>query len=383
MGSRTFYWVYPFILGGFYLGLKIVQKELSQEISESSKNSNSSEITPEIFNDCNLLTAFMLSLAELLFIPLLLLEKMFMVSKKNIQKAKGMYVVRNSKCSKKKLGLFGIVILIDSLSLLLNTFTKVRTIISYDLIYKAVFIIFSTLFSKLFLKLNYHRHHVLGSFIIFLFIFILTCIEFLTEELGDKIQIIILILLTIIVQVASAVQEVSEKYLMEFEFMSPFLIVGISGVIPALVYGIILFYRIIIAKQFNIYLSKPELLFSLLFAFYWFFSLGRIRTNQRYSPTHRGFAELMGVMIYLIYELLSSEENEKKQIVLYVLCFIFIWIGALIYWEFIAVPCYNLDKYVTKNIKNRLILEEKENIQESLTLLSSSKFDHTSTVDIE
>ena len=382
MGSRTFYWVYPFILGGFYLGLKIVQKMLSQEISESSKNSKSSEITPEIFNDHNLLTAFMLSLAELFFIPLLLLEKMFMTSKRNIQKTKGIYVVRNSKCSKKKLGLFGIVILIDSLSLLLNTFTKARTMFSYDLIYKAVFIIFSTLFSKLFLKLNYHRHHVLGSFIIFLFIFILTCIDFFTEEHEDKIQVIILILLTIIVQVASAVQEVSEKYLMEFEFMSPFLIVGISGVIPALVYGIILFYRII-TKQFTIYLSQPELLFGLLFAFYWFFSLGRIRTNQRYSPTHRGFAELMGVMIYLIYDLFSSEENKQKQIVLYVLFFIFIWIGALIYWEFIAIPCYNLDKYVTKNITNRLILEEKENTQDSLTLLSSNEFDHTNMADTE
>jgi hypothetical protein len=232
------------------------------------------------------------------------------------------------------------------------------------------------------MKLNYYRHHFLGSFIIFFFIVILTCIEFLTKDPGDKNQIIILILLTVIVQVAPAVQEVSEKYLMEFEFMSPFLIVGISGVIPALVYGIILFYRII-TKQFTIYLSQPELLFGLLFAFYWFFSLGRIRTNQRYSPTHRGFAELMGVMIYLIYDLFSSEENKQKQIVLYVLFFIFIWIGALIYWEFIAIPCYNLDKYVTKNITNRLILEEKENTQDSLTLLSSNEFDHTNMADTE
>ena len=205
----------------------------------------------------------------------------------------------------------------------------------------------------------------------------------MTEELGDKTQIIILILLTIIVQVASAVQEVSEKYLMEFEFISPFLIVGVSGVIPALVYGIILFYRIIIAKQFSINLSQPKLLFGLLFAFYWFFSFGRIRTNQRYSPTHRGFAELMCVMIYLIYEIFSSQENKEKQIVLYVLCFVFIWIGALIYWEFIAVPCYNLDKYVTKNIKNRLNLEEEQNIQESLTILPFNKLEETSTGDIE
>ena len=214
--------------------------------------------------------------------------------------------VYNCISSKKKVGLFCIVILIDSLSLLLNTFTKARALISYDLTYKAVFILFSTLFSKKFLKLNYHRHHFLGSFIIIFFIVILTCIEFLTKDPGDKNQIIILILLTVIVQVASAVQEVSEKYLMEFEFMSPFLIVGIPGAVSALVYGIILFYRIIISKQFTVDLSQRELLFCLLFLFYWFFSLGRIRTNQIYSPTHRGFAELMGIMIYFIIELFSS-----------------------------------------------------------------------------
>ena len=381
MGNRTFYWVYPFILGGFYFGLKIVQKELSQEISNSSKNSKSSEITPEIFNDYNLFTAFMLSLAEVLFIMLLILEKRSTISKRNIQKSNELKEVYNYICSKKKLGLFCIVILIDSLSLLLNTFTKARTLISYDLTYKAVFIIFSTLFSKQFLKLNYHRHHFLGSFIIFLFILILTCIDFFTKIKEGRSQIIILILLTVIVQVASAVQEVSEKYLMEFEFMSPFLIVGISGAVSVFVYGIILFYRVIVSKQFALDLSRQRRLFfffCLLFVFYWFFSLGRIKTNQIYSPTHRGFAELMGIMIYFIIELFSSQNNIT---VLYVICFIFIWIGSLIYWEFFAVPCYNMDKYVTKNIKNRLTIEE-ESIKENLHLRPLNKFDHSSIIDV-
>lgn len=106
------------------------------------------------------------------------------------------------------------------------------------------------------------------------------------------------------------------------------MIVGIPGVFSSFFYGTTLFYKIFISKQFTMNLKEQKLFFVFYLCCISFFLWVELKTNQIYSATHGEFARLMGVIIYLISELIRSE---VIFMVLYLLCFVLIWIGALIY----------------------------------------------------
>ena len=106
--------------------------------------------------------------------------------------------------------------MIDILSISNNT-----TLEYLDLIFNIVTIVSMSIFSTLILHYKYYRHHFIGGFIVFIGILIYAFFSFLKSQ-DMTIKPINFLLLGL--AILSSLIDVIEKYLMDFKYLSPYLI---------------------------------------------------------------------------------------------------------------------------------------------------------------
>lgn len=292
--------------------------------------------------------------------------------------------------SKKKMCL--IIILIASMDVLASLCLfrlKQLEISFYEFCLKMFLIFFMMGFSSFFLKLKYYRHHFVGVCLICCAVIIHITHQLLDDQ-KDEIQgfddgkaTATTILAFFGFQISATIVECSEKYIMHYYYLDPYLILTLEGF-----FGIIIMliefplYQFIDAKYnypallgafSSVFSDTRKLIASIGFILTIFgFNVFRLLTNNAFGPCYRTIADLLGLFFDWVFELSvllplrqNKQDDEQPEhdfwhYVFEFLCYLIILLGLLIFLELLRLKFCKLNLYTTQEIDKRQLLDFEE-----------------------
>ena len=314
---------------------------------------------------------------------------------------------------KNKLNLFLKILpvcILDCVSILLLCVLRESINSFYELDYKALLIVVTSFFSYFILKFKMYWHHKFGTVLILAGIGVFTAFEIMAtikydnenpitnKEIAEynandkKKELILCCILCAIIQICGGIQESLEKYHIDKNYVSPFIIVAFEGLIGNAIISIMFIPLSHIACGDIIEINKENvkeevkkkvlhcnsyssglkaiedilesilfvlrnkqylLLLSLLFVSYMLFNVFRILTNSKCSPTHRAIADILGYFLYWLVRFINFFEPtpmHKYHWMLGFVCFAIIILGIFVYLELIIIHIcgfkYNTDEEI-------------------------------------
>lgn len=236
-------------------------------------------------------------------------------------------------------------------------------------------IIFVGILSKYIIKHPFKKHHYISvTLVIIGIIFIILSPNVLNIEKSNIKFFLILFLFSFF----TALQEVLEKYLMHYEYITPFHVVFYEGCFGlCFVFFIFLFCLICNNKllEESFYPCLKEFIHIDLLNFFLFISFVLLSfganttlmlTNFYYSPSHRSISDSIEILIIWINNVIFEFPNLLLIIVNFI-GFIFIIFGVLVYNEILICHFFNLDSQTKVEISlrgesevNKIIDEQDE-----------------------
>ena len=149
----------------------------------------------------------------------------------------------------------------------------------------------------------------------------------------------IILIMQLIVNIGTSFQEVIEKYLMDFKYLSAYKMLFFEGIIGNIIMFILFFcYRDSSDIISWIFQKKVQLIsFSIICIGY---SVFRVLINRDYSPTQRviaeGFSSLMFYIIYMV------ENRLNLNNIFFLIGNLIVCFGAAIYNEMIIITLFGL-----------------------------------------
>lgn len=311
-----------------------------------------------------------------------------------------------------------ITCILDCLSIICLCMVRELERTFYEVDYKALLIVCSTIISIMIFRYKFHFHHLTGGVIIAIGIVAYTLCDLLIPKepmnyLKDKpykkltfTVNISAVLMLFLLPILTGFQENIEKYMMEKMFVSRYKIVFLEGIT-----GFLLISLSFIPLAFincpensllcqkdsssaevieNVYESlsfawrHPQFLSMLIlicvsFALFNFF---RIQTNYHFSPSHRAIADIMGYFLFFILQMFIPflsyrEKNSIAFNIIAIVCYVIVFVGVLVVLEVIIIYWRNIDKDTRGSIEIRQELEKQ--------IIKSEKveFDLTQSIDQE
>ena len=331
---------------------------------------------------------------------LYLYQKLFIEKKKKIKSHNFLLIeftkIRNnlSKDSKKKIYFLLIISAIfDFIQFFLSLQLSKFITLSYSLEQRlrGTYTINTALFYYFALRFPIFKHQLFSLILIGICISFIIVTEFIFQEINIFLsysQLILALVIILIVQFISALEDSIEKYLIEYNQLDPFFILsfeGLFGFVFTLIYG--LFNNIlieIIQLRNNRTISEFTLLI-LALALFMILSGGnntfRLLTLKIYSPMTSTFMRYILNPIYIIYYFIFENDfisNGKRNytyfIINLVLSFIMSFCGC-VYNEFFILFCFGLERDTYYQVTWRSINEDEIN---SLNGLISQENDQES-----
>lgn len=277
------------------------------------------------------------------------------------------------------------ICVLDLVSIVTLSILRESKISFFELDYKVFLIIITSGFSILILNYKYYSHHLVGFGLVLLGIIVFTAIECSVHDFTNEKYLVLCVVLTIIVQFCTGFQETIEKYLMDSLYVNPFGLVGIEGITGTILlsFSFIPLYYIQCPSPEELYCNSYSstthtienfyeslkflnrhpryiALLTLLYFSFMSFNFFRILTNSKFSPSYRGFADVIGYSLFWIFQLfvpLLEQTNMHKfpYIIYSIISFFVILIGILIYLEIITIQFCGLDKNTRTGIVDRSI----------------------------
>ena len=255
-----------------------------------------------------------------------------------------------------------------------------------ELIYKLFTMGLTAVLSRYLLHYQYYIHHIIGYGILLVG---LACYSFLeiignfkeseeSQESQESQEIGILgIFVLFIIYLLSSFIDIIEKYLMEAEYVSPFLIISTEGA-----FGLILsfisfqFLNDTCTKTFFIcetpisywnnfkkFFEDSNLIIALILFFIGVFCVNTFKmlTNQRYSPTHRAIGDNLSAFIFWIIQFFEFKKQEELwKTILKGVTYVIMFLGIFIFLELIIINVFDLNRNTRDSINTRVDEEEKE-----------------------
>ena len=392
---------YPLIMSLSHVIVYISYEFLSLNYSKNDEGKTHS------LNDHNCFLIFIMFLIEFLVIIVYFIHLYLSKSRTHI------YILQpkqKAPCEKIKnalvlMSLFFLCFLEDFISGVTNNIIRMEEVTSFfEVLLKVLRIPFISLLSVLILHYKYYKHHYIGyiitaiGLIIYpIYTFIKTTPQSSEESMITKIAIISGI---IVVYLMSSFLDVIEKYLVDFKFISPYLIIAVEGFIgTCLVFPLFTLYNLIFPSEQNdplikdlsncIEMIRSEKYYQIGIVLYcigiYTFNIMRLLTNQRCSPVHRIVSDTLSTLLAWIIHLCvplfnaSDQADDKKllHIVIEGVGYAIVLIGLTIFLEFIVINKWGMNKNTTFNIDKRA-LEENISFQNDglfSSIVSSEKAD--------
>jgi hypothetical protein len=226
------------------------------------------------------------------------------------------------------------------------------------------------------LKFHILRHQFFSLVVIGICLVLIISTEFIFQEVNiffNHLQLFILLLLTFVQQFCSAMVDSNEKYLFEYNEISPFfalLFEGLFGFILSFIYGI--FYDPF--EQFRKINSSLNFTVIIILLVLYIILSGlknafRVQTTKIYSPMTTTFMDYILNPVYLTIYFALNEDFLTKGKRNYAHFFINLFLAlimtffGLIYNEFIIIFFFRLEKDTHQEVSRRaslVQLEEKE-----------------------
>ena len=248
---------------------------------------------------------------------------------------------------------------------------------------RSIQIIISALLCLYTIRLNIYNHQKLSLIIISFFLFVLIIIElYISTNILYK---ILAFLISSTSCLFRSFLDVSEKYLLDFEFVDIIKILIYEGLIGVFFY---IFYFIsnkaylIHAKNILNQMSEFNWSFAsfiLLIIIYIFISgfrnAYRVTTNKYYSPMSRAlFESTLDPFLFLYNSLTFNRKDEYNNYWVYfslvIFCLSIIAFFSLVYNDFIILYCCGLQQNTYSEITNRLYLQTDLFYDDNSTILS-------------
>ena len=252
---------------------------------------------------------------------------------------------------------------------------------SYNSIFQSVTLLITMILCKTIIKYNFHKHHYFGVGIYFIGVIISTIKDIVDYKKKEDINWIVYIIIRVFPYLFLGFQETFEKYLMEKEFLDPFLMVSIEGLFGfvTITFSFFILCRIdcplLLEKTicssgrkiedfvFIIKFMKknPKMIFLYLSYFIFLFGLNVFRTltNFHYTPLHRMIA-IIGSRFLSWVLMLFEPFNKKEKWAVNLLTHVFNLIGLCIILEIIIIKSFGLNKNTDYEITIREINEVKK-----------------------
>ena len=242
-----------------------------------------------------------------------------------------------------------------------------------------ILIIISSLVCWFFSKFSIFRHQILSLTIIGISLIILIISEFLFQKYDIIISpkyLFFAIFLSILSHLSIALNNTIEKYLIDFNFLHPFLVLTIQGIIGFCFTFICAIYENPIPDIKLIYTNNSSGMFTLfifLLLFYTVFgglkNIYRMDTIMLFSPMNKHLADIFINPLYIIYYFSVGEDFSNNggrnyfYFFLNLIILIIFDICGLIYNEFLIISCYGMGYNTYKSITLRASqLEELDSI---------------------
>ena len=289
-------------------------------------------------------------------------------------------------------------------STLCSSVLRATNVSFLELIIKVLLIVFNTGLSSLILKYKYHKHHLVAVIILLIGVIIFTILEFvynLVNIPNDSIIITQYIFLSILYQLITSLQECFEKYLMEYKFVHPHVIIsfeGFTGTFCLFISFIVLNYidcesedslcnaNTTHRKYENYMITLSEifsnstyiLYFIGLFFSFMLYNVFRAMTNFNFSPAHRAIADNISFMLTWISKLLIPPIMMNKDSVNFgyyffaIIALSIMMIAVSIYLEIIIVNVFGIGNNTQKQINDR---ETNEKLNDVVSLRLTEEID--------
>lgn len=387
-GERSFKLLFPLLTGICHVLSIFGEKLLAPKDKEKDE--------PPLGNN-PFFFGWVMFLSESLIIFFYFLEKKQTNTFNNI-----IIVRKHQKCDLISFALIALCFFIDfSCNIMALIISSDETLDCLDLILNLVTIVSMSIFSTLILHYNYYRHHFVGGFIVFIGILIYSIFSFLQKGWKINPKNYLLLGLTIL----SSLLDVIEKYLMDFKYLSPYLIIATEGLIGIIIIPLLfLFINTFICTSFisicnvsqepvnelinainGLFIRTEYIIGIILFIIgVFFFNLFGMLTTKAYSPTHRSISDTITSLIiwiltsHIFKNYLKSEEEKFDTIIVKSISYIVIFFGLLIFLEIIIIDVFDLNRNTTKYINKRI---EEENNNSIMKLLTESESEEGESFD--
>lgn len=257
-----------------------------------------------------------------------------------------------------------------------------------ELLLRLFALIASTVLCIWLLKYKYYTHHFLGISFIFVGLIGYTIINIaFIQNFSFSWDFLGTFMLLLLPYLLSSLQEVTEKYLMHFKYVSPYVVVGLQGFGGTFIFIPIFFIlnqipcpneSIVCDNQSSSSHSVENALetLSLVFSHYQFyipflcyylssmvFNTFRLLTNQKYSPAHRVIADVFQTFLYWIVGIIVSSASGTLHSLDYYLvsgiAYLVVILGVLIYIEMLVIDWCGLGANTRIQIEDRQTEEIK------------------------
>lgn len=244
-----------------------------------------------------------------------------------------------------------------------------------ELIYKLFTMGLTAVLSRYLLHYQYYIHHIIGYGILVLGLSFFSVLEIIGNF--KVINDILVIIILFIIYLLSSFIDIIEKYLMETEYVSPFLIISTEGA-----FGLILSFisfqflndtctsTFFICKtpisywdNFKKFFEDSNLIIALILFFIGVFCVNTFKmlTNQRYSPTHRAIGDNLSAFIFWIIQFFAFKKQEELwKTILKGVTYVIMFLGIFIFLELIIINVFDMNRNTRDSINTRVDEEEKE-----------------------
>jgi hypothetical protein len=234
-------------------------------------------------------------------------------------------------------------------------------------------IVASAIFCRISLKIPFYRHHIVSLIIISVCLFSIILVEIICieNEWHDR---IISFGLTFLSCIGRALLDTIEKYFYEVDFMNPFLLLMLEGLINFIL-TISLFFFLkkpiielneIVDYIFNQHNFILVINFILYIIFTFFKNIYRVVTIKLFSPMTRALAESILDPIIIVYYMFDHEQikNESYNFRVFfgiiLICSIIMPFSSCVYNEFIILFCCGLEHETHIEITRRGIVNDSD-----------------------
>ena len=209
-------------------------------------------------------------------------------------------------------------------------------------------------------KLVMHKHHIFFSMFMVVGLIIILCSNFVNENVNVNLNI----LFQVFSSCLYAILLVGEKWLMEYKFISPYVLVGLEGLFSFIITVIVLLFCTFVVEGSSLYDFSQEkgnftqagfIFRAILFVI---FSLGYnvfvMLINQSFGATNRVVVDFLSYFISLIINsIFKLDSIPSNVIMLLYFGYFFVFIGTVGFNEIIIFFFCGLEENTYQFIKDR------------------------------